>query len=93
MSPVELIREHMPELRDTYKVSRIGVFGSFAREKATESSDVDILVEFSQNVGLFHFIDLQDRLAQILGRKIDLATPDALHPIIKDQVLREVLYI
>lgn len=93
MDPTELIRKHMPELRDTYKVSRIGIFGSFARDNATESSDVDILVEFSQNVGLFHFIDLQNRLAQILNRKIDMATPGALHPIIKEQILREVLYI
>lgn len=93
MNPTELIREHMTELRNTYKVSRIGVFGSFAREEATESSDVDILVEFSQNVGLFHFIDLQNRLTQILDRKIDLTTPGALHPAIKEQILREVLYI
>lgn len=93
MNPTELIREHMPELRDTYKVSKIGVFGSFAREEDTESSDIDILVEFSQNVGLFHFIDLQNRLAEILKRKIDLATPNALHPVIKEQILREVLYI
>lgn len=93
MNPTELIREHMPELRDTYKVSRIGIFGSFARDDATESSDVDILVEFSQNVGLFHFIDLQNRLSQILNRKIDMATPEALHPIIKEQILCEVLYI
>lgn len=93
MNPTELIREHMPELQDIYKVSKIGVFGSFARGEATESSDIDILVEFNQAVGLFHFIDLQDRLAEILDRKIDLTTAKALHPIIRDQILKEVLYV
>jgi predicted nucleotidyltransferase len=93
MNPSELIREHLPELRNEYMVSKIGIFGSFARGEATNASDVDILVEFSRPVDLFHFIGLQDRLAEILGRKVDLATPRALKPLIKDQILREVLYI
>ena len=93
MNPVECIREHMPELRDEYLVSKIGIFGSYARGDATSTSDVDVLDEFSQPVDLFHFIALQDRLAEILGRKADLATPRALKPLIKDQVLREVLYL
>jgi len=93
VNPTEVIREHLPELRETYKVSKIGVFGSFARGEALESSDIDILVEFSQRVGMFHFIDLQDRLSQILNRRIDLTTTDALHPVIKKQILQEVSYI
>lgn len=93
MNPTERIREYMPELRDTYKVSRIGVFGSFARGEATESSDVDILVEFNQTVGLFHFIELQQRLSEIVGRKIDLGEPEAIKPLIKDSILREVVWV
>lgn len=91
--PMQSLREHIDELRNNYFVSRIGVFGSFARGEATETSDIDILVEFDRAVGLFHFIDLQDHLGRILGRRIDLATPDALHPVIKDQILNEVLYV
>lgn len=93
MNPSELIRKHILELREEYLVSKIGIFGSFARGEATNTSDVDILVEFSRPVDLFHFIALQDRLAEILGRKVDLATPRALKPLIKDQILREVLYL
>ncbi|AGL01684.1 putative nucleotidyltransferase [Desulfoscipio gibsoniae DSM 7213] len=93
MNPADCIREHMSELRDTYRVSKLGIFGSYARGEAKESSDVDILVEFSDYVDLFHFIRLQSHLTEILGRKVDLVTPDALKPIIKDIVLQEVLYI
>ncbi|HNX29060.1 MAG TPA: nucleotidyltransferase family protein [Syntrophomonadaceae bacterium] len=93
MNPNEIIKEHIGELRDVYFVSKIGVFGSFARGEATEESDVDILVEFDRRVDLFHFIELQDRLAEILGRKVDLVTPKALKPLIKDRILREVLYV
>ena len=93
MNPAEQIREHITELRNQYQVASLGIFGSFARGEATESSDVDILVEFNESVDLFHFIRLQYYLAEILGRKVDLVTPDALKPLIKDRILREVLYV
>jgi len=93
MNPAEQIREHKIELKYRYQVARLGIFGSFARNEATESSDVDILVEFSETVDLFHFVRLQSYLAEILGRNVDLVTPDALKPLIKDRILREVLYI
>lgn len=93
MKPTELIKENLNELRDVYLVSKIGVFGSFARGEESEVSDVDILVEFNQTVDIFHFIGLKDRLTEILGRKVDLATPNALKPLIKDRILQEVLYI
>ena len=93
MNPADCIRQHMPELRNEYLVSKIGIFGSFARGEASNASDVDILVEFSRPVDIFHFIGLQDRLAEILGRQVDLATIRALKPLIKEQILREVLYL
>jgi len=93
MNPIELIRENLPELRDIYKVSKIGVFGSFARGEANESSDVDILVEFSQTIGLFHFIKLQQRLSEIVGWKVDLGEPEWIKPLIKDDILGEVIWV
>lgn len=93
MNPLECIKDNINELHDDYYVSKIGVFGSCARGEADETSDVDILVEFNRSVDLFHFIGLQNRLAEILGRKVDLTTPRALKPLIKDQILEEVIYI
>ena len=93
MNPSERIREHMSELRNDYMVSRLGIFGSFAWGEETEYSDIDILVEFSESVDLFHFIRLQNYLAELLGRKIDLVTPDALKPMIKDRIIGEVQYV
>lgn len=92
MNPVEVIRENLPELHSTYKVSKIGVFGSFARGEAKETSDVDVLVEFNQRVGLFHFIELQERLSKMLGRKVDMGEPEAIKPMIKDTILQEVIW-
>lgn len=93
MNPTDCIKENINELREIFFVAQIGIFGSFARGESTTASDVDILVEFDRPVDLFHFIALQDRLTEITGRKVDLATTRALKPLIKDQILREVIYI
>jgi predicted nucleotidyltransferase len=72
-------------------MSRIGIFGSYARGEQTEDSDVDLLVEFSAPVG-WEFTDLKRRLEEILGVRVDLVTVPALRPEFRDDVLNEVVY-
>ncbi len=67
----------------------LAVFGSIARDEATEDSDVDILVDFDSKKGLFGFADLKFYLEEILGRHVDLVTRRALHPALKTRILRE----
>ena len=59
-----------PELRSTFKVRRIGLFGSFARQEQRLDSDIDLLVDFSEDADLFDLIKLkyflEDRLATAL---------------------------
>ena len=76
-----------------HAVKSLSVFGSVARDEATDASDIDVLVEFEEGrpVGLFEFIRLQRFLSEILGRPVDLATPDALRPEMRDQILREAV--
>ncbi|MBW2598893.1 MAG: nucleotidyltransferase family protein [Deltaproteobacteria bacterium] len=81
------------ELADRYKVKKIGVFGSFARGDASEKSDVDILVEYSETPGFFGFIELEDYLKEKLGRNVDLATQNALKPAIRKRVISEIKYV
>lgn len=76
-----------------YNVRRLGVFGSFVHGNQSPTSDIDILVELSEPIGLFQFVGLEHRLEELLGRDVDLVTPSALKPIIKDAVLRQVVYV
>jgi predicted nucleotidyltransferase len=87
----ETLRQYKPILREKYFVSKIGFFGSFARDEQRDESDLDILVEFNQPVG-FEFIDLKYKLEDIFKIKIDLVTPEALKPQIKENILKEVIY-
>lgn len=85
------LRELKPVLRSEYKVSRIGIFGSFARGSQREGSDIDVLVKFSEPIGLRLF-DLIDLLERELGRKVDLVSYDAISPYIRPYIEREVIY-
>jgi predicted nucleotidyltransferase len=85
------IAAHRPELTRA-GVRRLGAFGSVARDEAGLESDVDILVEFEDVPDLYEFAALRERLAEILGRPVDLATPQALRQHLRSRVLDEVRY-
>ena len=93
MDAVEIIREHLAEVRKRFGVKKIGVFGSYSRAEETDASDVDVLVAFERPVDIFTFLELKEYLETILKRKVDLVTEKALKPMIKDRVLREVSYV
>jgi predicted nucleotidyltransferase len=89
---LNIIDKNRATLRDRYLVKEIGIFGSVARGEQTAASDVDILVEFSEPIGFFAFLDLEDFLTGALGKKVDLVTKRALKPAVKDQILNDAIY-
>lgn len=90
---IQKINLEMPSLREKYQVEKLGVFGSVARQEDTAQSDVDILVEFKTPVGFFQFIRLENHLTQLLGRKVDLISKKALKEAIREEVLKEAIYV
>lgn len=89
---IAAIHTNIDILKHNYNVRNIGIFGSVARGMQGNGSDIDILVEFSEPVGFFKFVELEDYLSKILNRKVDLVTRKALKPAIKQGILREVVY-
>jgi len=88
-----LLKKHEKELKEKYRIKEIGIFGSFVRGEAKEVSDIDILVEFERPIGLFKFLELEDYLSQLIGRKVDLVSKKALKPHIGKYILKEVVTI
>ncbi len=87
------IAEQKPFLQERFKVKEIGIFGSFVRGEQDKASDIDILVEFSEPIGFFAFLDLEDYLSGLLGVKVDLVSKKALKPRIGENILRELVTI
>ena len=89
----EILEKHKEELRDRYGVKEIGLFGSLVRGEMKKDSDVDILVEFERPIGLFKFLELEEYLGNLIGRKVDLVSKKALKPHIGRYILKEVIYV
>jgi uncharacterized protein len=86
-----ILAEHRDEIA-AYGVKSLAIFGSVARNEARPDSDVDVLVEFGVPTGIFEFLRFQRYLQGVLGRRVDLATPAALHPRMREQILTEAVH-
>ena len=86
------LRAIKPILTEKFHVSSIGYFGSYAKGQQTDTSDLDLLVEFSRPVG-WTFFTLEGFLEQSLGIKVDLTTKNSLKARIKNTILNQVKYI
>ncbi|MCO6452183.1 MAG: nucleotidyltransferase family protein [Caldilineales bacterium] len=88
-----ILQHHQQELVEQYSVQALALFGSTARDRASATSDVDLVVEFSKPVGYFHLFALQDYLTQLLGCPVDLGTLNSLKPRIRRQVEHELVHV
>lgn len=88
--PISLPTAELSALCKQHGIRRLSVFGSALRGDFTAQSDVDVLVEFEpgRTPGLAFFA-IQDELAALLGRRVDLNTANDLSPYFRDEVLRE----
>jgi uncharacterized protein len=93
MDALALLRQAEPDLKLQFGVAKVGIFGSFARREERPESDVDVLVTFRTGEKTFdHFMGTKFYLENLFGRKVDLVTDAALKPLIREPILREVIY-
>ena len=79
---------------ESFGVKKLGLFGSFVRNEQDSRSDIDILVEFIQELKTFdNFMHLSFLLEDILEHHIELVTAESLSPYIKPNIIKEVEYV
>jgi uncharacterized protein len=90
---IHTLQAHLPELQQAYGVRTLGVFGSHVRGEARLDSDLDVLVEFDEQrpLSLFQFVELENRLGDLLGLRVDLVEKATLKPVIGRHILAEVV--
>jgi uncharacterized protein len=89
----QILSQNKMLLREQYRVTRLGIFGSYARGEQTPESDLDILIEYEQAPTLFQLVELRNYLSEQVGLKVDLVTKNGLKPRIQARVLSEVVDI
>jgi predicted nucleotidyltransferase len=72
---------------------KIGIFGSTARGENTESSDIDILYQLKDTVGLLNIIGIKDSLEEKLNKNVDLVSEKYIHPDIKPYIMNDLKII
>jgi len=90
---IKILKQKNAEMAKQFGVKSLLLFGSVARDEATTTSDVDLLVEFNRPVGYFGLFALQDYLEKLLGCSVDLGTPDSLKPRIRERVMGELIRV
>ena len=89
---LRVLREHGDEFREVHAVTRLALFGSMARNEATEDSDIDLLVDFRSPPGFDGYMALKFRLEDLLRCRVDLVMRTALkphaQPVVEEEAIR-----
>ncbi len=84
-------REDILSIAARHGAHNVRIFGSMARGEATESSDVDFLIDLEPNKSLFELSALLVELEELLGRKVDLITEDSIYWLLRRRILKEAV--
>lgn len=89
---VEILQKHKPELQRKYPISRLGVFGSYARGEATENSAIDIAVDITGPMGL-NFVAMADEIESLFGIKTDVVPKRSIKAAYLPYVEKDIVYV
>lgn len=85
--PIEIPSEKIAQFCQRHHIRKFALFGSVLRDDFRSDSDIDVLVEFEPDcIPGLAFFAMQDELSEILGRRVDLNTPNFLSRYIRDEV-------
>jgi hypothetical protein len=87
-----ILSKHRDRLAGQYGIKRLGLFGSYSDHSQTDTSDVDIVVEFNEPIGL-EFVDLAEELERLLHSKVDLVSRGAIKPGMWRQIEKDIVYV
>lgn len=96
VADIEIAKTQIVELCRREGIRRLALFGSVLTGRFSESSDIDVLVEFRPDVkvGFFRLADIQLELSRLFGgRAIDLRTPMDLSRYFRDEVVRDAMVV
>ena len=90
---LEILRRHKSEFANRYGVTALGVFGSIARNDATEASDVDVVVEMTKP-DLFYLVHIKEALEEEFNRPVDVVSyGERMNRFMKKRIDQEMVYV
>lgn len=90
---IELIKQKITPILKKYRVTKAGIFGSYARGEQKKKSDVDILIEIGDWASLLDLAGLKGELQKNLNKKVDLVEYEVIRPELKESILGDEIQI
>lgn len=90
---LDLLRQHISEVKERFGVKRLALFGSTARDEATADSDLDVLVEFEGTADSKRYFGLMFYLEGLFGCPLDLVTDKAVRPELRPYIEKDAIYV
>lgn len=90
---LRILKDESSFLKERYGICKIGLFGSYSRGEQDAESDIDLLVKFEKPIGFFKYVAVEEYLKEKLGAKVEMVMDDALKPVIRPYVMKEVVYV
>ena len=87
-----ILANHKQQLFNNYPLKSLAIFGSYSREENKDKSDLDILVEFNDKIGV-RFIDLADEIESIVGLKVDLVSKNGIKEKYFSAINADLIYV
>ena len=89
----DILNNNKKVLKEKYDIINIKVFGSYAKNKVTEGSDIDLIVKFRKVKSLMEIVRIEREISRMLNIKVDLLTEKGISPFIIEDILKEAKYI
>lgn len=93
MPTFEDIRNVIWQYIDEYGIRKVGIFGSYARGQARETSDIDLVFDFQKKFGMFGLSHLKLSLEERLGKSIDILEYSSIDPFLRESILKDTVVI
>ena len=93
---IKSLKEKKEELKDKYQILRIGLFGSYSKGTATESSDIDLIyvLEEKAKIGLKELYDLEEYFKELFKiEKVDLINSKYINPVVEEEIKNTIIYV
>ena len=88
---LSFLKEHKNEFYKKYDITKIGLFGSYAKNEQKEDSDIDILVDMPSSFDKYY--SFREFLENAFGKKIDLGLEGSMRKFIKNQIDQDIIYV
>lgn len=89
---INYLKEHTKEFQEKYELEQIGIFGSYARDEATENSDIDIFVKMKPT--LSNYVEIKEELESAFSKSVDIIRiRDKMNPYLLKRIQKDGVYV